>query len=80
MPKTDAELLVENIVNLNEKFKPQILDLGSGSGCIIISILKQINGSRGVALDISIKVSKLQKNSQIYGLKKELFLNDHVKQ
>ena len=76
-PRPDTELLVENIVKLNKKFKPQILDLGSGSGCIIISILKQINGSRGVALDISNKSIKItKKNSQNHGLKKRIkFLN-----
>ena len=76
-PRPVTELLVENIVKLNKKFKPQILDLGSGSGCIIISILKQINGSRGVALDISNKSIKItKKNSQIHGLKKRIkFLN-----
>ena len=76
-PRPVTELLVENIVKLNKKLKPQILDLGSGSGCIIISILKQINGSRGVALDISNKSIKItKKNSQNHGLKKRIkFLN-----
>ena len=76
-PRPVTELLVENIVKLNKKLKPQILDLGSGSGCIIISILKEINGSRGVALDISNKSIKItKKNSQNHGLKKRIkFLN-----
>jgi len=32
-----------------------ILDLGTGSGCILLSILKELNFSRGTGIDISSK-------------------------
>ena len=68
VPRPDSEHLVEEALNL---IKPEknysILDIGSGSGCLIISILLDRIKSRGVALDISkkaIKVSKINAKMQ----------------
>ena len=42
IPRPDTELVVENILKLTkQKSKINILDIGVGSGCIIISILKE---------------------------------------
>ena len=42
IPRPDTELVVENILNLTkQKNKINILDIGIGSGCILVSILKE---------------------------------------
>jgi release factor glutamine methyltransferase len=48
-PRPETEALVEYVISLKPK---SILDLGTGSGCILLSILKEIE-SRGVGVDIS---------------------------
>ena len=48
-PRPETEALVEYVIGLKPK---SILDLGTGSGCILLSILKEIE-STGVGVDIS---------------------------
>ncbi|MBO7509026.1 MAG: peptide chain release factor N(5)-glutamine methyltransferase [Alphaproteobacteria bacterium] len=51
-PRPDTETLVESV--LADKWRaPKILDLGTGTGCIIAAITKNINSATGVAVDIS---------------------------
>ena len=53
----------------------QILDLGTGSGCIIITLLKEIQGSTGVGLDISQAALEVAKaNKERHGLEDRLEL------
>ena len=51
-PRPDTETLVAAVIADNPK-NPKILDLGTGTGCIIISLVKNIYGATGVAVDIS---------------------------
>lgn len=52
IPRQDTETLVEEVL---KEMKPgmQVLDLCTGSGCIIISILHNAPGAVGAAIDIS---------------------------
>ena len=54
-PRPDTETLVSAVITdtRDATAVPTILDLGCGTGCIIISLCKNIVGARGVALDIS---------------------------
>ncbi len=53
-PRPDTETLVSAVIaDCGVGHAPQILDLGTGTGCIIISLVKNINGARGVAVDLS---------------------------
>ena len=36
-----------------------ILDIGTGSGCIILSILKELKKSKGIGIDVSKKAIKV---------------------
>ena len=66
IPRPETELLVEHIIKFNKKKNPLILDMGTGSGCIIISLLEEIKKARGIAIDISAKALKIaRKNSLI---------------
>ena len=51
-PRPDTETLVESV--LSDKFTaPKILDLGTGTGCIIAAIAKNIDSATGIGFDIS---------------------------
>ena len=61
IPRPETELMVEKAVKIYKNKYPNVLDIGTGSGCIIISVLRHIPKSRGIGLDISkdaIKVAK----------------------
>ena len=53
IPRPETELLVDKILKLYQGKKISILDIGTGSGCIIISILSSLKNSNGIGIDIS---------------------------
>ena len=54
-PRPETEILVDAAIEcLRGKSKPHILDLGTGSGAIIISILAEMEEATGEAVDLSI--------------------------
>ena len=61
IPRPETELLVEQIIKFNKKKNPLILDIGTGSGCIIISLLDEIKKAKGIAIDVSTKALKIAK-------------------
>ncbi len=65
IPRPETELLVENIVKKFENKNISILDVGTGSGCILLSILSELKNSRGIGIDISQKAIKVAKKNQI---------------
>ena len=62
IPRPDTEHIIEEIIRFTKKdSKLHILDIGTGSGCIVLSILKERKNFKGTGIDISrecIKVSK----------------------
>ena len=68
IPRPDTELIVEEALNYLPKYKyKKILDIGVGSGCILISILLERPKLYGVGLDISknaIKIAKINAKLQ----------------
>ncbi len=53
IPRPETELLVEAAIELASGSDPYICDVGTGSGCIAITLLCEIEGARAVALDKS---------------------------
>ena len=53
IPRPETELLVDNLIKNYKKRKISILDIGTGSGCIIISLLTSLKKSLGIGIDIS---------------------------
>lgn len=55
IPRPETELLVETALDLFDKTgqSPHICDVGTGSGCIAITLLHELPQARAVALDIS---------------------------
>ena len=56
IPRPDTELLVEQVLKIYHKESHlQVLDIGTGSGCILLSILKERPNFYGTGIDISKK-------------------------
>ena len=53
IPRPETEELVQWIIQENELLAPNILDIGTGTGCIAISLSKNISESTVIACDIS---------------------------
>lgn len=53
-PRPDTEILVETAVEFSKQFSfNKILDMGTGSGCILLSLLGEIPDAVGTGIDIS---------------------------
>ena len=62
IPRPDTELIIENILALTkQKNRINILDIGVGSGCILLSILKERKNFYGTGIDISEKCLNISK-------------------
>ena len=55
VPRPETELLIYKVINFFKNKRVNILDIGTGSGCILLSILKELKLSRGIGIDISAK-------------------------
>ena len=53
IPRPETELMVDRIIKIYKNQKISILDIGTGSGCILISLLSELKNSRGIGIDIS---------------------------
>ena len=69
VPRPETELLVYKVVNFFKNKKINVLDIGTGSGCILLSILKELNLSKGIGIDISAKAIQIANiNSKKFNL------------
>ena len=80
IPRPETELMVEKLSKIFKKKKISILDVGTGSGCILISLLSELNNSNGVGIDISKKALIIaKKNSNRHGMQNRIkFLNKTI--
>ena len=58
VPRPETELLIYKVIDFFKNKRINILDIGTGSGCILLSILKELVHSRGVGIDVSAKAIK----------------------
>ena len=86
-PRPDSETLIEAVIdnykNKNKKLK--FLDLGTGSGCLILTLLKIYKNSFGIGIDINKKsLSIAKKNAKLLNIKNIKFKknnwNDNIKE
>ena len=62
IPRPDTEILIDYILKTTKyKSKLRILDIGVGSGCILLSILKEKKNFYGTGIDISNKCIEISK-------------------
>jgi release factor glutamine methyltransferase len=66
IPRPETELLVEKIVNYFKNKELFFLDIGTGSGCILLSILGEIKKSYGIGVDISRKAINVALKNSIH--------------
>ena len=74
IPRPETELLVDKLSNIYAGKRISILDLGTGSGCIIISLLINLKKSYGIGIDISKKALIVAKKNA-----KKHNINERVK-
>ena len=66
IPRPDTELIIENALKFTkQKNKISILDIGVGSGCILLSILKERKNFYGTGIDVSEKCLNISKINAI---------------
>jgi release factor glutamine methyltransferase len=63
IPRPETELLCEKVVKIFENKNLYILDIGTGTGCILLSILSEIKGGKGIGVDISRKAIEVAKKN-----------------
>ena len=68
-PRPESELIIEAVlkwIGLRTKEPWRLLDLGTGSGCLLISLLHELKNASGVGVDIEEKaLSMAQKNAEL---------------
>jgi release factor glutamine methyltransferase len=83
IPRPETEELVELILNDNIQHPSsiiQLLDIGTGSGCIAISLAKNLPNAQVSAIDVSEKaLSTAQKNAEINKVKVNFIQADILK-
>ncbi len=80
IPRPDSEVLVEGVLNsFNSDDEIEILELGVGSGCLLLSILKHMNKASGVGVDIqrgAVDIAKRNYQNLKLGNKAEFISED----
>jgi len=62
IPRPDTELMIEQVLKIYSKeTQLQVLDIGTGSGCILLSILKERPNFYGTGIDVSKKSINISK-------------------
>mgnify|MGYP001158718685 CR=1 FL=1 len=75
IPRPDTEIVIEEVLKITKyKSKLRILDIGVGSGCILLSVLKERKNFSGVGIDLSKKCIDLSALNAL-----NLNLSDRVK-
>ena len=61
IPRPETELILESVISYfpDKKIDLNIADLGTGSGCIIISLLQEYINASGIGIDISKEAIKI---------------------
>jgi len=79
IPRPETEELVEWIVaDFSEIKSPSILDIGTGSGCIAISLAHKIEHAAVEAIDVSEEVLKIAKKNALYNKVAIKFIQQNI--
>ena len=73
-PRPETELIIEEALNnVNRNKKLDILDIGTGSGCLAISLAKEFPNAKIIAIDISRKALNVAKyNAKLHQLENRI--------
>jgi release factor glutamine methyltransferase len=81
IPRPETELLVEKAIDIcKEKDYPTIADIGTGSGCIAISLAKELKAPVIFAIDKSLPALEVaEENAAMHGVKNRIhFLHGNL--
>lgn len=79
IPRPETEVLVQTAIDLNLPENFNAIDLGTGSGCIAISLAKKYPESNWVAADVSKKALEVAtKNTQLNAVKNINFIESNL--
>lgn len=78
IPRPETEEMVKMIAQKHENSHLKILDIGTGSGCIAISLAKLLKNSELTAIDISEKALETAKKNAANNNLKIHFINDDI--
>ena len=81
IPRPDTELIIEEALKyLPNDTSKKILDIGTGSGCIVVSLLKERPKCTATAIDISLKAINVAKtNAKLHQLENKInFINNDI--
>ncbi len=78
IPRADTEILVYKVIELlTDKENVKILDVCTGSGCISVSLAKNIKNAKIYASDVSAKaINVAEKNAEINEAEVKFFISD----
>ena len=80
IPRPDTEIIIDQVLNIyKQKNKINFLDIGFGSGCILLSILKERTDFTGTGIDISdhaLKICNINANNLGISNRVRLFKTD----
>lgn len=75
IPRPETEHLIEIALDLHLQAQPRILDIGTGSGCLAVTLLAQLPGSVAVATDVSLAALRVaERNARKHNVKRRLDL------
>ena len=81
IPRPETEIIVESALKIIHKnMQKTILDIGTGSGCIIVSILHERKSCRGIAIDKSKEAIDIAKtNAKMQHIENRIkFINSDI--
>ncbi len=81
IPRPETEIIIEEVLKLiRPNSSKYILDVGTGTGCIILSLIKERPKSRGIALDLCKKaINTAISNAKLHHIQNKIkFINIDV--
>ena len=63
IPRPETELMIEKLIQIFKNKSISILDVGTGSGCILISLVSELKNTSGVGIDVSKKALQIAKKN-----------------
>lgn len=68
-PRPDTETVIEGVLELKPREASRILDLGTGTGCLLLSLLHELPDATGLGVDIAPRaIEQAQANAERLGL------------
>ncbi len=81
IPRPETEELVHLIISEYKGKKPKFADVGTGSGCIPVTLAKELNGAKAYAIDFDPRVIRTAKqNSERHGVQVNFMLIDVLRE